>query len=107
MTTNLFITLVTILSLVSSLLTEAVKKTFHSTKPTLLAAIISAIVGWGGGAASYILMDIPFETKSIVALVLLAPIIWIGATVGYDKVKEIIHQIINSIAGKDAGKEKE
>ena len=100
MTTNLFITLVTILSLVSSLLTEAIKKAFHSTKPTLLAAIVSAIVGWGGGAASYILMDIPFDTKSIVALVLLAPIIWIGATVGYDKVKEIIKQILNNAFNK-------
>jgi len=102
MTVNLFITLITILSLVSSLLTEAIKKAFHSTKPTLLAAIVSVIVGWGGGASAYLLMDIPFETKSIVALVLLAPIIWIGATVGYDKVKEIIKQILNNIAMKDA-----
>ena len=93
MTVNLFITLVTILSLVSSILTEAIKKTFHSAKPTLVAAIVSVVAGWGGGVAAYLLMSIPFTTASIVALVLLAPIIWVGCTVGYDKVMEIIKQI--------------
>lgn len=94
MTVNLFITLVTILSLVSSLVTEAIKKAFNNTRPTLLAAVVSAVVGWGGGVAAYLLMDIAFTTPAIVALVLLAPIIWVGATVGYDKVMEIIKQIL-------------
>lgn len=93
MTINLFIVLVTILSLVSSLLTEAVKATIGTTKPTLVVAIISAIVGWAGGIAAYILMGIAFTPVSIVALVLLAPVIWIGSTCGYDKVIEIIKQI--------------
>lgn len=96
MTVNLFVTLVTILSLANSILTEAIKKAFHATKPTLLAAVLAAIVGWGGGAAAYLLMDIPFTTPSIVCLILLAPVIWVGSTVGYDKVKEIIEQIIAS-----------
>lgn len=96
MTVNLFITLVTALSLVSSILTEAIKKTWHSTKPTLIAAIVSALAGWGGGVCAYLFMNIPFNTKSIVALVLMAPIVQVGATVGYDKVMEIIKQIIAS-----------
>lgn len=93
MTVTLFITLVTALSLVSSLLTEAVKKTVGTTKPTLVAAIIAAVSGWGGGIAAYILMGIAFTPASIVCLILLAPVIWLGATVGYDKVIEIIKQI--------------
>lgn len=93
MTVNLFIVLVTILALVSSLLTEAIKKTIGTTKPTLVVAIISAVVGWAGGIAAYILMGIPFTAASIVCLVLLAPVIWVGSTVGYDKVIEIIKQI--------------
>ena len=105
MTVNLFITLVTVLSLVSSVLTEAIKKTFHSAKPTLVAAVVSVIAGWGGGAAAYLLMGIPFTTPSIVALVLLAPIVWVGATVGYDKVMEIIKQIIEAAAAKEKAKE--
>ena len=94
MTIPIFITLVTVLSLVDSLLTEAIKKAFHITKPTLVAAILAVIVGWGGGACAYLLKDIPFTTSSIICLILLAPIIWVGATVGYDKVMEIIKQIL-------------
>lgn len=93
MTINLFIILVSILALVSSLITEAIKKTIGTTKPTLIVAIISAITGWGGGVATYILMGIPFTAISIVCLILLAPVIWLGATLGYDKVIEIIQQI--------------
>lgn len=46
MSLTLFITLVTILSLVSSLLTQAIKKSFNITKPTLVVAIIAAVAGW-------------------------------------------------------------
>jgi len=93
MTLTLFITLVTILSLVSSLLTQAIKKTVDVKKPTLVVAIIAAIAGWGGGAAAYILMKIPFDSSSIICLVLLAPTCWLTATLGYDKVMEVIKQI--------------
>ena len=93
MTLTLFIVLVTILSLCSSLITEAIKKTYNNTKPTLVAAIVSIIVGWGGGLMSYILMGIPFNSSSIICLILLAPVIWLGATLGYDKVMEVIKQI--------------
>ena len=93
MTLTLFITLLSILSVVSSLLTQAVKKTCGTSRPTLTVAVISAVTGWGGGAAAYLLMGIPFDTSSIICLVLLAPGIWLSATLGYDKVMEIIAQI--------------
>lgn len=94
MTLTIFITLLTILSMVSSLFTEAIKKTFNVTKPTLVVMIISAVVGWGGGAITYVLKDIPFNNISnIICLGLLAPTIWLSATLGYDKVMEIIKQI--------------
>ena len=93
MTVNLFIVLVTILALISSLITEAIKKTIGTTKPTLIVAIVSAIAGWAGGITAYILMGIAFTPISIVCLILLAPVIWLGATLGYDKVIEVIKQI--------------
>ena len=93
MTLTLFITLVMTLALVSSLLTEAVKKIFGTDKPTLVDAIISAITGQGGGVACYILMGIAFTPSNIVCLILLAPTIWLGSTLGYDKVIEVIKQI--------------
>ena len=100
MTVTLFITLVTILALVSSLLTEAIKKIFNAQNPTLIAAIISAVSGWGGGIAAYVLMGIAFTPANIVCLILLAPVIWLGATLGYDKVIEVIKQIAET-ASKD------
>ena len=94
MTVTLFISLVTALSLVSSLITEAIKKSFNATKPTLIVAIVAAITGWGGGAIAYSLMGIPFISSNIICLVLLAPTIWLMATLGYDKVMEVIKQIL-------------
>lgn len=97
MTVNLFITLTMILATVSSLITEAIKKVFGTTQPTLIDAILAAVTGWGGGVAAYLLIGIPFTTSSIVCLVLLAPTIWLCSTLGYDKVKEIIEQITNKV----------
>lgn len=94
MTVALFLSLFTILSLADSLITEAIKKVFNATKPTLVAAIVAAVVGWGGGVCAYLLMKIPFDTPGIISLVLMAPVVWLGATLGYDKVKEIIQQIL-------------
>lgn len=94
MTLTLFVTLVTILSLVSSLFTEAIKKVFNVTKPTLLVGILSAVIGWIGGLIAYLLMGIAFTQSSIICLILLAPTIWLVATLGYDKVMEVIEQII-------------
>jgi len=94
MTVTLFLTLVTALSLASSLITQALKKVFGDSKPTVIVAIVSAIVGWGGGVIAYLLLGVAFTPASIVCLILLAPVIWLCATVGYDKVMEVIKQII-------------
>lgn len=95
MTVSLFIILLTILSLVSSLLTEAVKKVLGDKQysPNILAAIISGIAGWGGSIATFILMNIAFTPASIVCIILLGPAVWLVATLGYDKVVQTIKQI--------------
>ena len=93
MTLTIFMTLVTILSMVASLFTEAIKKNFEVKNATLVVLIISAIIGWGGGAITYVFMGIPFAANNVLCLILLAPAIWLCATLGYDKVKEIISKI--------------
>lgn len=95
MTITIFLTLFAILSVVCSLFTEAIKKTIGTKEPTMVALILSAIVGWGGSAIAYQLMEIPFNTNSIICLILMAPVIWLGATLGYDKVKETIIEIFS------------
>lgn len=94
MTTTLFIFLLTALSLISSLFAEAIKKTFaKNVSSTLTVAIISAVVGWGGCAIAYIFMGIPFTVITVTALVIMAPAVWLCATLGYDKVMEVVKQI--------------
>lgn len=98
MTFTLFIMLFTIGALVASLLTEAIKKAFDnagkSYSANAVALILAVVVGGGGTAAAYILMDIQFEVKSILCIVFMAITIWIGAMVGYDKVTQLLEQII-------------
>ena len=94
MSVPMFLTLLMILATFNSLLTEACKKTFNVTKPTILVGILAAITGWGGGAAAYVLMQLPFDLPGCLCLFFLAPAIWLCATVGYDKVKEAIEQLI-------------
>lgn len=93
MTLTIFMTLITILSTIASLFTEAIKKNFEVKNATLVVLIISAIIGWGGGAITYVFMGIPFAANNVLCLILLAPAIWLCATLGYDKVKEIISKI--------------
>lgn len=94
MSLTLFITLLTILSTVSSLVTQGLK-TIDKIKdyPTIIVAVVAAVVGWGGGIAAYFLLGVPFDTPGIISLILLAPACWLTATLGYDKVMEVIKQL--------------
>jgi len=109
MTVQLFVILLTILSLVANLVTEAVKKVLGEREysSNILVAAISAICGWGGGIATYILMGIAFTGPSIVTLILLAPACWLVATVGYDKVIQTIKQITEVAKKRKEEKEEE
>jgi hypothetical protein len=104
MTLTLFVALVGALALISSLVTEIIK-TIIKDKPkasTLIVGIVSTVVGWGGAAAAYVLLKIPFaDATNIVALILVAPACWLSATLGYDKFMEIITQIKKIIEAKN------
>ena len=76
-----FVNLLTILSTITALFTEAIKKNFNIKNSTLTVLIISAIMGWSGGAITYILMKIPFDVSNSLCLFLLAPAIWLCATI--------------------------
>lgn len=95
MTAQLFLMLFVIFASVSVILTEALKK---ATKETLanniLALIVALVVGGGGSVVAYIFMGIAFTTSSIIAIVLMVIAVWMGAMVGYDKIKQLIEQIL-------------
>ena len=95
MTTNLFITILTIGSLVSSLLTEALKKGFKNISTNIIALVNAGIVGLAGTIIAYILMEIPFTPQNIACLVLIIFCVWIGSMVSYDKLMQTLSQIKN------------
>jgi hypothetical protein len=84
----------TIGAAISTILTEALKKAVSQKfSSNLLALIVSLVVGLGGTSSYYYLMDIPFSGKNIVCMLLMTVSMWIGAMVGYDKIKQVIGQI--------------
>lgn len=93
MTVQLFMFLFTIGSLVSSMLTEAVKKAFANVSTNIIALVDACVVGILGTVAAYILMGIAFTVANIICIVLMAICIWIGSMIGYDKVIQTISQI--------------
>lgn len=94
MTVELFLALLVFYSTATSLATEALKKLTKDKVPyNLLVLIVALIVGCGLTSVYYIAMDIPWTSINIIYLVLMGITNWIGAMVGYDKVKQLIGQI--------------
>lgn len=99
MTVQLFLVMFTIGSLISSLLTEAIKRWFANQEKevsaNMLAAINSVIIGIIGTVIYYILKGIPFNVVNITCMILMTAAIWVASMVGYDKVMQLIDQITN------------
>lgn len=95
MTIAIFLYIFTIGSFVSSLLTEALKASFTNMASNVIALINAIVVGLLGTIAAYILMGVAWTPQNIVCLLLMVVCVFIGSTVGYDKVMQTIIQIKN------------
>jgi len=93
MNIQLFLYLFTLGSVVSSLLTEALKKAFNAIPTNIIAFVNACVVGILGTIAAYILMGIAFTLANIVCILLMTICIWIGSMIGYDKVIQTISQV--------------
>ncbi|MBQ8947794.1 MAG: hypothetical protein IJ058_13490 [Lachnospiraceae bacterium] len=97
MTITLFISLFTVGSLVCGIITEAIKKTYQNADREYSANVIALVdaiaVGGLGTTAAYMLMEIPWTVNNIICLLLMMVVIWLGATLGFDKVKQTLEQI--------------
>lgn len=93
---QLFIMLYVAFSAISVLLTEALKKATHETiANNILALIVALVVGGGGSVIAYIFLGVAFTVTSILLIVVMVIAVWMGAMIGYDKVKQLISQILN------------
>lgn len=99
MTVTLFISLFTFGSVLCGLMTEAIKTAYNNAgkeySSNIIALIDAVIVGGVGTATAYMLLGIPWTINNVICLVLMAVVIWLGATVGFDKVLQTISQIGN------------
>lgn len=99
MTLTLFMTLLVILAVCVSLITEAVKKFLDEAgvkySSNIVVLIVAVIVGAGGTALMYLFLGIAFTSPNIVCMVLMAVAVWVGAMVGYDKVIQMMEQLKN------------
>lgn len=93
-TLETFIFGLTICATLSSLVTEAVKKTFagfdKKVGSTALAAICSTIVALAVCILYILVADVQITAQAIAAIIVFVILSWIGSTVGYDKVTQAI-----------------
>ena len=97
MTITMFISILTAGSIVSSLLTEAIKQAYKNagkeSSPNIIALINSIVVGGGGTAATYMLLGIDWTVNNIICLTGSVLAVWIICMTGYDKVKQAALQL--------------
>lgn len=97
MTVTLFISLFTIGSMACGLITEAVKKMYQNVgkdySANIIALVDALVVGGLGTITAYMLMDIPWTVNNIICIVLMVVCIWLGAMLGFDKIKQTLEQI--------------
>lgn len=97
MTITLFITILTIGSILNILMTQAIK-TFYRNQgndapPNLIALINSLVCGGGVTAVVYMLLLIPWTVNNVICLVCVIFFNWISSMVGYDKVIQSLSQM--------------
>ena len=97
MTVEMFLALLTILSIVTSLLTQGMKAFLDSLKVTyasnVLVLAVAIVVGGVGTAVFYMWNDIAWTTLNIICIFLMICANWLGAMLGYDKVIQAIKQM--------------
>ena len=92
MTMTLFMFLLSFGASVTSLFTEALKKVFENVPSNVIALMSAVVVGIGGTSAVYVILEIPFDIKNIVCIIILTFYIWLGSMVGYDKIMQTFEQ---------------
>ena len=97
MTFEIFIVLLAVFSVFTSLISEAVKLFLESLKINYASNLsvlgASVFVGGIGTVCAYLFMAIHFSTVNIVCIFLMILANWLVAMLGYDKVVQAITQL--------------
>lgn len=96
MTLEVFLMLLMVVSIFTSLVVEGIKKFVgekYNASSNLVAGIVAIVLGVVVGVFYCILAEIAFSTTIIIILIALVFLSWLCAMVGYDKVIQAITQI--------------
>lgn len=92
-TIDVFLVGLMIVSTLTGLVTEAVKKIIAerngSYRPNTIAGIVAAVLSVGIGVGYTVFMKMNFTGSIIVCIIALAFVGWLGAMVGYDKITDL------------------
>lgn len=93
---DIFLTGLMIISTLTGLATEAVKKIFTELKVTyhsnLLAGIVAAILSIGVGVGYTVFSGIAFTSQVITCIIALVFASWLGSMIGYDKIIALLNK---------------
>ena len=96
MTVEIFLILLAFFSTITSLFTQAVKKVLDDFGDTyasnIVVLVVAVVVGGLGTAAYYFLGGYQWNVQNITSIFLMMGANWLGAMVGYDKIKQAILQ---------------
>lgn len=97
MNISVFVIAFVIESIIASLLTQAIKKAMENAKKdysaNVIALIVAFVIGIGVTVGYMIFNSIPFTAQSVIIVVAMTGCVWMGAMLGYDKVKQALEQI--------------
>jgi hypothetical protein len=97
MTIAVFLLLLTIFSVCTSLLTEAIKNFYNEQgknyASNIVVLVAAALIGGLGTVVYYIAAGIAWTPMNIICILLMIIANWVGSMVGYDKVKQAIEQL--------------
>lgn len=99
MTLNMFVGLLVVFGVLTTSLTDLVKRQLDAQgkayAANVVALAVAAVVGIGGTAIFYSLRGIAFTGINIECMVLMGVAVWFGSMLGYDKVTQLIAQLAN------------
>ena len=96
MDVTMFLFLLTVFSVLSSLITEGIKnivKDKENLPTNIVALVVSLLVGGIGTGTYYMLNDIVFNTHNVIYMILIGLANGLVAMVGYDKLMQSLNQL--------------
>lgn len=96
MSVSLFIALFVGGGLVNILLTQSIKQFYYNRKesasPNIIALVSALVVGGGGTAFAYMLLDVAWTVNNILCMFAMMLFVWMGSMIGYSKILETYRQ---------------